>query len=155
MLQGTIELNSALNVRFINGFMPAPGDSFRVLTFNRRVGDFSCLNGLDLRDAHLHLDPNYTTNGLLLVAKTFTNAVPKLRLSRQADQFLVCWPSEYEGYRLLSSTNIVAQVVTNQLNEIFDQIDLKNWSAVSPAGTNHALLTPNEMENRFIMLVKP
>ena len=46
-MYGTAALAGALNVALVNGFMPALGASFTILTFGARSGDFNTENGLD------------------------------------------------------------------------------------------------------------
>src|SRR5262249_47739791 len=60
-VNGAVTLDGALVVSLINGFHPAPGDRFQVLTFTARTGDFSSqsLPGLD---------PVYSSTALTLVA---------------------------------------------------------------------------------------
>src|SRR5262249_18207717 len=41
-------LDGTLNVSLINGFSPTPPQSFQILTFGSRTGDFATKNGLDL-----------------------------------------------------------------------------------------------------------
>ena len=44
---GSATLDGTLNVSLANGFTPADLDSFQVLTFGSRSGDFAVKNGLD------------------------------------------------------------------------------------------------------------
>jgi hypothetical protein len=62
---GQATLDGTLSVTLVNGFSPASGNSFRVLTFGSRVGDFATLNFPDL--GSLFLDPRYVNSGLTLV----------------------------------------------------------------------------------------
>src|SRR5581483_10197140 len=44
---GTASLGGTLNVATINGFVPGGADSFQILTFGARTGDFAAKNGLN------------------------------------------------------------------------------------------------------------
>jgi hypothetical protein len=45
---GIANLGGAISVSVINGFTPAPGDSYQVLTFSSRSGDFTTQSGFTL-----------------------------------------------------------------------------------------------------------
>ena len=59
---GPLVLNGALNVT-LSGFTPVEGNSFTVLTFPSRTGDFTSMTGLDLGGG-LVLDPIWTATSL-------------------------------------------------------------------------------------------
>jgi hypothetical protein len=63
---GAVTLDGSLNVALINSFNPALSDSFTVLTFASRNGDFASKNGLAIGGGK-QLDPVYNTNDLTLV----------------------------------------------------------------------------------------
>src|SRR5262249_38520270 len=71
---GVVALNGTLNVSLINGFSPAFGNSFQVLTFGSRTGDFATINGLDLGNG-LRLVPFYDGVSLTLITKAVTSTV--------------------------------------------------------------------------------
>jgi len=62
---GAVALDGALDVSRINGFSPALGQSFVVLTWGSRTGTFTALTGLDLGGG-LALQPSYGATGLTL-----------------------------------------------------------------------------------------
>ncbi len=64
---GVANLNGTLNVSLINGFNPANGNTFVVLTFASRSGTFSTMTGLNL--GGLELDPVFNANNLTLVTQ--------------------------------------------------------------------------------------
>ena len=51
-VSGAATLDGTLHVGFINGFIPAAGDSFRVLTFGSHSADFASYQGLDVGGGH-------------------------------------------------------------------------------------------------------
>jgi hypothetical protein len=65
VVNGIVTLSGTLKVAFINGFMPAVGNAFTVLTFGGRNGDFQFENGLQL--GANRLDPRYDASTLTLV----------------------------------------------------------------------------------------
>ena len=54
-----------LNLALVNGFSPAIGNSFQVLTFGSRTGQFVTINGLALGNGK-QLSPAYTATNLTL-----------------------------------------------------------------------------------------
>ncbi len=63
---GTVTLNGAMSVTLVNGFTPAVGDTFTVLTFPSRTGTLPTLNGL-LLGGGIQLDTVWTATSLRLV----------------------------------------------------------------------------------------
>jgi hypothetical protein len=45
VISGTATLGGTLNVNLLNGFAPAVGDMFDVLTYGSRVGEFATIEG--------------------------------------------------------------------------------------------------------------
>ena len=69
--------NGVLNIDLINGFESsvAAGDSFEILTFTQRNGDFSAINVLDDLDG-LSFEPSFDANRLILTAINSVNTAP-------------------------------------------------------------------------------
>jgi hypothetical protein len=65
-VSGTATLAGTLNVSLSNGYMPALGASFTILSFGTRLGDFGTENGLDLGNGFFFV-PSYLGNALTLV----------------------------------------------------------------------------------------
>jgi hypothetical protein len=63
-VNGQATLDGTLNVTLVDGFVPAPGDSFKLMTFTSRVGEFATVNG-NGQD----YSPNYRATDLTLVAE--------------------------------------------------------------------------------------
>ena len=63
---GKATLGGTLQVTLLNGFVPQPGDSFQVLTFGSRAGDFAQYAGLDLGGGRV-LRPMFSDHALSLV----------------------------------------------------------------------------------------
>ena len=66
-VSGAINLSGTLNVTLIDPFVPAVSNSFRIVTFASRTGDFSSVNGLVLT-TNLALQATYSGSALDLVA---------------------------------------------------------------------------------------
>ena len=139
---GAVEFPGTLNVRLANDFVPKLGDQFQIMTFASFSGDFACLNGLNLLGAARRLALVYGSNDLTLVV---TNAAvgpqaPALRLTQDKDRLLLCWPTEYAGYRLLSATNITTA--------------LANWVESPLKASNQVVINPIEPERYFLLRKK-
>jgi hypothetical protein len=65
-VSGTAALAGTLNVALVNGFTPASGTSYTILTFGARSGDFSAENGLMFSPGEAFV-PEYLGNTLTLV----------------------------------------------------------------------------------------
>lgn len=67
-VQGTAELSGTLNVSLRDGFMPAQGDQFNVLTCYERIGEFTFLELPDLTDLRMEVRYDDASVTLLTVA---------------------------------------------------------------------------------------
>jgi hypothetical protein len=67
VVAGQASLAGTLTVTLLNGFVPQVGDSYQVLTFGTRTGDFDTISGLDLGN-DLRFNPVYDDTSLSLVA---------------------------------------------------------------------------------------
>jgi hypothetical protein len=65
-VSGTATLAGTLNISLTNGYRPAVGASFTILTFGKRSGDFGTENGLNLGNG-LFFVPSYLGDALTLV----------------------------------------------------------------------------------------
>ena len=66
-VDGIATLDGTLDVRLLGDFRPAHGDSFQILTFDSRNGDFSDCLGLDLGGG-LSLERSFTATSMVLTA---------------------------------------------------------------------------------------
>jgi hypothetical protein len=71
IITGLATLDGTLNITLANGFTPNVGDSFQILLFGSRSGDFAIENGLNLGGG-LQLDPAYDAASLTLVTTAGT-----------------------------------------------------------------------------------
>jgi hypothetical protein len=44
-ITGLASLDGTLNVTLINGYVPGPGNSFQIMTYGSRAGQFATVNG--------------------------------------------------------------------------------------------------------------
>ncbi len=65
---GAAALAGTLDVKLAGGFHPQLGNSFAVMTFGSRTGDFATYSGMDV-GGHLALHPSFTSTSLLLTAR--------------------------------------------------------------------------------------
>jgi hypothetical protein len=106
-ITGDATLAGTISVSLAPGYLPNPGDSFNVLTYKSRAGDFACYNGFLFLGQNRRLLTQYSTTNLTLVTVTLpdpTNGVP--RVTAQYPSALVCWPAEFVGYGLAFTTNL-------------------------------------------------
>ncbi len=66
-ITGNATLNGTLNITLVNGFTPSSGNSFQVMTFGSRTGDFTTKTGLAV-PGNLVLAPVYNPANLTLTA---------------------------------------------------------------------------------------
>lgn len=102
--------NGQFTVRTHNGFRPAGGDAFVVLTYPSATTTFTCLNGLDLGGGIL-LVPSFSPTKLTLTATTYTvTDRPQLFISRAPGAVRLTWQLGFPGWKLLTTTNLTAPV---------------------------------------------
>ncbi len=140
-ISGQVTLAGALNVTLTNGFLPSIGDSFRILSFTSRAGDFASFTGFDLGAQDRHLEAVYDTTGLTLVTRTGPIGGPPIQVLLLPPSTLqFTWPSQNSDYQLESTTNLVAP----------------NWQAFGSGGTNSVFFVVNPAEReRYFRLHKP
>jgi len=67
-ITGAATLGGSLDVELVGGFLPAVGNTFEILTFASRVGDFGTISGLTLPAGHtLQYSPEATRARLVTV----------------------------------------------------------------------------------------
>jgi hypothetical protein len=67
-VSGTAVLDGTLEVSVLDGFFVQPGDTFTLVTFGQRQGEFATIDGLRPRGQHLDFDAVYDDGGFTLVA---------------------------------------------------------------------------------------
>ena len=102
-----VDLLGTLTVQTEDGFIPAAGDIFQVLSYPSYTGAFDCLK-LDLGDGIL-LQPQFDQNGLSLAATAYTVAgpQPQLRVSSDGNNLRIRWPLGFPDWALQSSPNLL------------------------------------------------
>jgi hypothetical protein len=67
LISGIANLAGKISITFVQGYIPAIGAEFPIMTFGSRSGDFAFYEGVDLGD--IEMVPVHTPNGLSLVAQ--------------------------------------------------------------------------------------
>jgi hypothetical protein len=100
-----VVLGGALNIKMINGYRPAPGDTFKVLRYLTQAGTFPIINGGNLGDG-LYLKPVYTDTELDLVA-TVGAISPPLLINYTAAGAEISFPTQVgEAYQVEMSNDL-------------------------------------------------
>jgi hypothetical protein len=60
-----VSLNGTLNIKLINGFIPAIGDTFTILTGSAVTGTFATVNGLSINGSE-HFTITYNSTNVTL-----------------------------------------------------------------------------------------
>jgi hypothetical protein len=81
---GSATLDGNLNISLVNNFVPALGDTFKVLTYSSYTGNFSAINGLNTGTG-ISFDTVFTSTALLLVTVTASDI----------EENLISIPKEY------------------------------------------------------------
>lgn len=138
----TAVLGGTLNVNLTNGFLPNIGDSFRIMTFQFKTGDFSSFTGFDLGVTDRHLEAVYDSNGLTLVTRAGPLTTgPTLTLQLLPPSTLeLTWLNQFSDFHLESTTNLAAP----------------NWQPFGSPGTNQVFVVVDPAEpQRYFRLEKP
>ena len=102
---GNFPLGGAVDVRFINGFVPSPGQTFSIIRYTpNRSGSFSAITGLASSPGTL-LVPRYKAGGLDLVVAT--NPALKVISANPTSFRLNFTTSTGFNYQVEASTNLV------------------------------------------------
>jgi len=105
-----------------NGYLPNPGDAFRVLSYPSATSSFTCLGGLDLGGGIL-LQPQFGVTGLTLLATAYTTnaSQPQLFITHTLGGAAITWPDGFPGWTLQSSTNLSSSAWTTVSNACGNQ----------------------------------
>ncbi len=100
-------LNANLVASTRNGFVPSPGQTFKVLSYPSSTNQFNCISGLDLGGGTL-LQPEFSSTGLTLLTATYSvGAVrPQLFINTSLGGVAVTWPTSFSSWTLQSATNL-------------------------------------------------
>ena len=137
-ITGAARLRGSIGVRWAEGYLPAPGTGFSVMTFASRQGEFCCFDNFLLLGHEQRVVPVYSPSNLTLVtvAAPEPTAVP-MRVTVDGGA-LVCWPVEFAGYELCWATNL----------------SQTNWTRL-PGVTNRFLAPPPLAREKFFRLRQP
>jgi hypothetical protein len=74
LVSGVADLDGALNVALLDGFLPKVGDEFRILGYGSVEGSFSSITGLGIGDG-MYLEFRQDDTGITLVARQQTDEI--------------------------------------------------------------------------------
>lgn len=132
-ITGDASLSGSIGLTRPDGYLPNPGDTFNVMTYQSRAGDFACFNGFLFLGQNRRLLTQYSATNLSLVTVTLPDPTnPPVRLAAEYPAAVLCWPAEFTGWQLLASTNLATT----------------NWVIV-PGVTNRYLESPMVPEKFF------
>jgi hypothetical protein len=126
VITGDATFAGTIGVQRADGYLPAEGDRFEVMSFRSRTGDFACYNGFLLLGHDRRLITEWGTTNLTLVTASApdpTNAIP--RVTAQYPSAIVCWPAEFTGWQLYATTNLAApawQPLPSATNRWFEAV---------------------------------
>jgi len=106
IVTGAAHLNGTVGVRFSPGYTPEIGTDYTVLESASLTGDFKCFDGFLLLGENKRLGVGYSPTNLVLTLFAASDPTgPSLNIASDG-AVLVCWPLEFTGYGLYSSTNM-------------------------------------------------
>nr|MBN2276555.1 T9SS type A sorting domain-containing protein [candidate division Zixibacteria bacterium] len=116
-------LGGVLNINLIYDFIPAVNDSFRVMTYNARIGDFLAILGLN--QFGIVFDTNFTSSALYIVTKEVTNDPPvitgmpdSISFDTDSTGLLGIWNYVSDDYT--SDTDIVYEFTVSNDSLLYD-----------------------------------
>lgn len=141
-VQGGATLGGRLNVRFINGFAPAAGHAFRLLSASDPlVGDFGTISVAGVAPGFQH-QVRRTTDGrglefvaLSAATPTSTEPPPTLQIEQFGSQIVVSWSASTPGYVLQECPDLKAP-----------------WTSLTTA---HRYLVPSPALAGFFRVTRP
>ncbi|MSU61580.1 MAG: hypothetical protein EXS31_04145 [Pedosphaera sp.] len=99
--------DGSLRLILAAGFIPKLGDSFQIISLPKRNGRFICYNGLNQPSAGVQLAVQYSGDQINALVKSTSPATgPSLFSSESGENFVICWGSEFTGYRAQTKTDL-------------------------------------------------
>jgi hypothetical protein len=124
-------LAGKLTVQLEDDYRPTPGDVLPVMVYSGALGDFTCLNGLDLGNG-LRLEPRFRRDGLGLVATSYLeSAIPEPTIIRSNNGVVISWPNGFIGW------------------ELYRSVDFVDWQPTAVAGINNTVKPTTEAKEFF------
>ena len=124
VVNGPATLDGELSVSLINGFQPAPGDTFAILTCGSRGGQFATLNGRSF--GRSKLSPVYASTSVTLNAETNRPALNTIGMSSGGQfQFRIVGEPDW-WYSIQASSNLVDWITlltTNTSSGVVEFVD--------------------------------
>ena len=129
-ITGTANLSGMLNINLINGFIPAIGDTFEIMTYSSYNGNFSTINGLNTGSG-VSFDVELNSTALKLITIATPNnppsvfsllAPPDSIVLSSADSINFLWSksSDIDGDSLFYNLNIFGTSLDTTIENIAD-----------------------------------
>ena len=130
---GAMSLAGTLSANFQDGYSPAYGDSFDLLSYGSVSGSFASLDLPPLAGLKLWS----LTSGDTLTTLSIVKARPTLSIVPAGDGFNVSWPAEADpGHILQYATDLTPPVSWQEVTNVIQVIDNQNVVNVLPAGSS-------------------
>ena len=130
---GAMSLAGTLSANFQDGYSPAYGDSFDLLSYGSVSGSFASLDLPPLAGLKLWS----LTSGDTLTTLSIVKARPTLSIVPAGDGFNVSWPAEADpGHILQYATDLTPPVSWQEVTNAIQVIDNQNVVNVLPAGSS-------------------
>ncbi len=120
-VSGTASLGGTLNVILTNGFTPAPGQRFPILSAAAVSGTFAHVNGASI---------TYGSTGVTLSNVTGVTGAPKLSIQNEGQNIVVTWPETIQGYSLQTASDLTSNA--------WSTVTAEENTYVAPPGTPQA-----------------
>lgn len=106
-ITGNARLSGTLGVRWADGYVPAPGTVFTLMSFASGSGEFAGFDGCYLLGQDRRLVPTCSPTAVTLATVTAPDpTMVPLSVTVQDGSALVCWPLEFTGFHLYRSSNL-------------------------------------------------
>ncbi|MCX6890480.1 MAG: hypothetical protein NTX51_03015 [Verrucomicrobia bacterium] len=130
---GAMSLAGTLSANLQDGYSPAYGDSFDLLSYGSVSGSFASLDLPPLAGLKLWS----LTSGDTLTTLSIVKARPTLSIVPAGDGFNVSWPAEADpGHILQYATDLTPPVSWQEVTNAIQVIDNQNVVNVLPAGSS-------------------
>jgi RHS repeat-associated protein len=125
-VSGAASLDGTLNITLVNGFGPAVGQQFQVMSYSGLTGDFAAINGLDVARVHLFEVMRNPTN---VIVNSLVNA-PDLAITSGAIQV----PADGQpGQNVMISATVNNLAMQPANGSWFDSVYLSTDTILDPA----------------------
>ena len=129
-IAGTAELNGTITAQMLPPYLPSPGETYAVMTFASRKGDFARRNGFLLLGHNRRLETVYSATSLSLMAMEAPDpSGVSLQIGKEGQAALISWPLEFGSGTLYACTNLAEAnwVIVPTVNNSFLDSPMLPW----------------------------